>query len=133
MVIIAYLTQNEFEQLGFDDVENFEKLEKRAEVAINLFLGNFYSAVDFERDYEPRKQAVKLATAYQVAYLDASGIMTADDKQSVSSVSLGRTSVSYKNSSKTSLESARYNLSLDALNALKGAGFGYRGVGYDRH
>lgn len=133
MVIIAYLTQNEFEQLGFDDVENFEKLEKRAEVAINLFLGNFYSTVDFERDYEPRKQAVKLATAYQVAYLDASGIMTADDKQSVSSVSLGRTSVSYKNSSRTSLESARYNLSLDALNALKGAGFGYRGVGYDRY
>ena len=102
-------------------------------MAINLFLVNFYSTVDFERDYEPRKQAVKLAAAYQVAYLDASGIMTADDKQSVSSVSLGRTSVSYKDSSKTSLESARYNLSLDALNALKGAGFGYRGVGYDRY
>lgn len=133
MVIIAYLTQNEFEKLGFDDVENFEKLSKRAETAINLFLGDFYNSVDFETDYEPRKQAVKLATAYQVAYLDASGIMTADDKQSVSSVSLGRTSVSYKDSSKISLESARYNLSLDALNVLKGAGFGYRGVGYDRH
>ncbi|HFW7124718.1 TPA: hypothetical protein ACIDBC_000138 [Streptococcus pyogenes] len=133
VVIIAYLTQNEFEKLGFDDVENFEKLSKRAETAINLFLGDFYNSVDFETDYEPRKQAVKLATAYQVAYLDASGIMTADDKQSVSSVSLGRTSVSYKDSSKISLESARYNLSLDALNVLKGAGFGYRGVGYDRH
>lgn len=133
MVIIAYLTQNEFEKLGFDDVENFEKLSKRAETAINLFLGDFYNSVDFETDYEPRKQAVKLATAYQMAYLDASGIMTADDKQSVSSVSLGRTSVSYKDSSKISLESARYNLSLDALNALNGAGFGYRGVGYDRY
>ena len=133
MVIIAYLTQNEFEKLGFDDVKNFEKLSKRAETAINLFLGDFYNSVDFETDYEPRKQAVKLATAYQVAYLDASGIMTADDKQSVSSVSLGRTSVSYKDSSKISLESARYNLSLDALNALNGAGFGYRGVGYDRY
>ena len=133
VVIIAYLTQNEFEQLGFDDVENFEKLEKRAEVAINLFLGNFYNAVDFERDYEPRKQAVKLATAYQVAYLDASGITTADDKQSVSTVVLGRTHITYKNSSSQPLESARYNLSLDALNTLKSAGFGFRGVGYDRH
>lgn len=133
MVTIAYLTKNEFEKLGFDGVGDFENLSNRAEIAINLFLNNFYSFVDFESDFEPRKQAVKLATAYQVAYLDASGIMTADDKQSVSSVSLGRTSVSYKDSSKTSLESARYNLSLDALNVLKGAGFGYRGVGYDRY
>ena len=133
VVTIAYLTEKEFEQLGFDDVENFEKLEKRAEVAINLFLNGFYDFVDFDKEIEHRKQAVKLATAFQVAYLDASGIMTADDKQSVASVSLGRTSVSYRDTSQTSLESARYNLSLDALNALKGAGFGYRGVGYDRH
>ena len=133
MVTIAYLTEKEFEQLGFDDVENFEKLEKRAEVAINLFLNGFYDFVDFDKEIEHRKQAVKLATAFQVAYLDASGIMTADDKQSVASVSLGRTSVSYRDTSQTSLESARYNLSLDALNALKGAGFGFRGVGYDRH
>lgn len=133
MVTIAYLTKNEFEKLGFDDVGDFENLSKRAEIAINLFLNNFYSFVDFEKEIEHRKQAVKLATAFQVAYLDASGITTADDKQSVSTVILGRTHVTYKNSSIQSLESARYNLSLDALNVLKSAGFGYRGVGYDRH
>ena len=130
MVIIAYLTQDKFKELGFDEVEDFEKLLKRAEVSINLFLNGFY---DFEKEIDHRKQAVKLATAFQVAYLDASGIMTADDKQSVASVSLGRTSVSYRDTSKTSLESSMYNLSLDALNVLKRAGFGYRGVGYDRH
>ncbi|MDD7356640.1 MAG: hypothetical protein SPD91_04660 [Streptococcus hyointestinalis] len=133
VVIIAYLTQDEFKELGFDEVEGFEKLVKRAEVSVNLFLNGFYDFIDFEKEIEHRKQAVKMATAFQVAYLDASGIMTADDKQSVASVSLGRTSVSYRDTSQTSLESARYNLSLDALNALKGAGFGYRGVGYDRH
>lgn len=133
MVTIAYLTQDEFKELGFDEVEGFDKLLKRAEVSINLFLNGFYDFVDFEKEIEHRKQAVKLAVAFQVAYLDASGIMTADDKQSVASVSLGRTSVSYRDTSQTSLESARYNLSLDALNALKGAGFGFRGVGYDRH
>lgn len=133
MVIIAYLTQDEFKEFGFDEVEGFEKLLKRAEVSINLFLNGFYDFIDFEKEIDHRKQAVKLATAFQVAYLDASGIMTADDKQSVASVSLGRTSVSYKDTSQTALESSRYNLSLDALNALKGAGFGYRGVGYDRH
>lgn len=133
MVTIAYLTQDEFIKLGFDEVDDFEKLLKRAEVSINLFLNGFYDFVDFAKEIEHRKQAVKLATAFQVAYLDTSGIMTADDKQSVASVSLGRTTVSYKSTSQGSLESSRYNLSLDALNVLKGVGFGYRGVGYDRY
>lgn len=133
MVTIAYLTKDEFKNFGFDEVSDFEKLLKRAEVSINLFLNGFYDFVDFEKEIEHRKQAVKLAVAFQVVYLDTSGILTADDKQSVASVSLGRTSVSYKDTTKTSLESARYNLSIDALNALKGAGFGFRGVGYDRH
>ena len=132
MVTIAYLTQDEFNDLGFDEVEEFEKLLQRAEIAINLFLDNFYSFVDFEKEIEHRKQAVKLATAFQVAYLDASGITTADDKRSVSAVILGRTHVSYHNGTGRPFESDRYNLSLDALNVLKAAGFGYRGVGYDR-
>lgn len=133
VVKIAYLTENEFEKLGFDEVENFEKLRARAELAINMFIRNLYDFVDFEKELEYRKKAVKLATAFQIAYLDSSGIMTADEKQSVSSVSLGRTSISYKNTSKASAEGSRYNLSLDALNALKGAGYGYRGVCYDRY
>lgn len=133
VVKIAYLTENEFEKLGFDEVENFEKLRARAELAINMFIRNLYDFVDFEKELEYRKRAVKLATAFQIAYLDSSGIMTADEKQSVSSVSLGRTSISYKNTSKASTEGSRYNLSLDALNALKGAGYGYRGVCYDRY
>lgn len=133
VVKIAYLTENEFEKLGFDEVENFEKLRARAELAINMFIRNLYDFVDFEKELEYRKKAVKLATAFQIAYLDSSGIMTADEKQSVSSVSLGRTSISYKSTSKSSTEGSRYNLSLDALNALKGAGYGYRGVCYDRY
>lgn len=133
MVIIAYLTKEEFTELGFDEVEGFEKLLKRAEVAINLFIGGIYDYVDFGKEIGARKKAVKLATAFQVAYLDASGIMTADDKQSAKHISLGRTTVIYNETSKASLESDRYNLSLDAINALKGAGFGYRGVGYDRY
>lgn len=133
VVKIAYLTENEFEKLGFDEVENFEKLRARAELAINMFIRNLYDFVDFEKELEYQKKAVKLATAFQIAYLDSSGIMTADEKQSVSSVSLGRTSISYKSTSKVSTEGSRYNLSLDALNALKGAGYGYRGVCYDRY
>lgn len=132
VITIAYLTQDEFKKLGFDEVNDFKKLLMRAEVAINLFLDGFYGVKDFETDFEARKKAVRLATAYQVAYLDASGIATADDKQAVSTVILGRTHVSYHNGTSRPFESDRYNLSLDALNILKSAGFGYRGVGYDR-
>ena len=132
VVTIAYLTQDEFNDLGFDEVDDFEKLLTKAEVAISLFLSGFYDTRNFETDFETRKKAVKLATAYQVAYLDASGIATADDKQAVSTVILGRTHVSYHNGSGRPFESDRYNLSLDALNILKSAGFGFRGVGYDR-
>lgn len=130
---MTYLTREEFIGLGFDSVNHFDQLLQRAEIAINLFLNGFYVHVDFENDFEPRKKAVKLATAFQVAYLDASGITTAEDKQAVSTVTLGRTHVSYQNTSKQSHEGARYNLSLDAVSVLKSAGFGYRGVGYDRY
>lgn len=129
---MTYLTKEEFSNLGFDDVENFEKLEARAAMAVDLYIKNFYDFTDFATDFEPRKQAVKKAVAYQIAYLDSSGVMTAEDKSSLSSVTIGRTSVSYKNGATVSQRGKQYNLSLDALNWLELAGFGYKAVSYDR-
>ena len=130
---MTYLSQDEFARLGFDKVENFEKLAKRAEIAINLYTQGFYQkGIDFEKEIKYRKDAVKLAMAFQIAYLDASGIMTADDKQLAGNVSIGRTSISYKNGQK-STGGEQYNLCLDAENALKQAGFSLIvGVDYDR-
>lgn len=129
---MTYLTKEEFLKLGFDDVENFDKLEARAAMAVDLYIKNFYDFTDFATDFEPRKQAVKKAVAYQIAYLDSSGIMTAEDKSSLASMTVGRTHVSYQNGSKSSHDGKRYNLSLDALNWLTLAGFGFKAVGYDR-
>lgn len=129
---MTYLTKEEFLKLGFEDVENFEKLEARAAMAIDLYIKNFYDFTDFATDFEPRKQAVKKAVAYQIAYLDSSGVMTAEDKTSLASMTVGRTHVSYQNGSKSSHDGKRFNLSLDALNWLMLAGFGYKAVGYDR-
>ena len=90
----------------------------------------------FDTDIEARKKAVKRATAFQIAYLDSSGIMTAEDRQSIASMSVGRTSVSYRAGSQNgsgSLSLAeRYNLSRDAENWLRMAGFGFARVDYDR-
>lgn len=129
---MTYLTETEFLKLGFDDVEGFEKLSARASMIIDLYIKNFYDFTDFETDFEPRRQAVKKAVAYQIAYLDSSGVMTAEDKTSLASMTVGRTHVSYQNGSKSSNGGQKYNLSLDALNWLTLAGFCCKAVGYDR-
>lgn len=129
---MTYLTETEFLKLGFEDVEDFETLAARARLIVDLYIKNFYDFTDFETDFEPRKQAVKKAVAYQIAYLDSSGVLTAEDKTSLASMTVGRTHVSYQNGSKSSNGGQRYNLSLDALNWLTLAGFGCKAVGYDR-
>ncbi|HEL9591034.1 TPA: hypothetical protein U0J84_001678 [Streptococcus suis] len=131
---MPYLTKDEFvKDLGFDDVTDFDKLAKRAEVAINLYTQGIYQKhIDFDKEVEYRKSAVKLAMAFQIAYLDSSGIMTADEKQAISSVSIGRTKIDYGSQHRISA-GQQFNLCLDAENALKQAGFSLIvGVDYDR-
>ncbi|BCK44620.1 hypothetical protein DAT300_01590 [Streptococcus suis] len=131
---MPYLTKDEFvKDLGFDDVTNFDNLAKRAEVAINLYTQGIYQKhIDFDKEVEYRKSAVKLAMAFQIAYLDSSGIMTADEKQAMSSVSIGRTKIDYGSQHRISA-GKQFNLCLDAENALKQAGFSLIvGVDYDR-
>lgn len=130
---MSYLTQEEFVDLGFDAVSDFETLYKRAKIAIDLYTQGIYQRyINFDNEIDHRKQAVKLAMAFQIAYLDVSGITTADDKQAMTSVSIGRTSISYRKSQNVSA-GQRYNLSLDAENVLRQAGFSLiTAVDYDR-
>ncbi|GGE26308.1 hypothetical protein [Streptococcus himalayensis] len=129
---MTYLTQDEFVEMGFDEVTDFDKLGKRAKIAIDLYTNGFYNEVKFEEDIDYRKKAVKLAMAFQIAYLDVSGVMTADDKQSMTSLSIGRTKIDYGRSYQ-GVAGQLFNLSLDAENALKQAGFSLIvGVDYDR-
>ena len=133
---MAYLTKEEFDKLGFEVEGDFDKLLKRAELAIDAYIRDFYSLNSFDNDNKARKKSVKRATAYQVAYLDSSGIMTAEDKQSIASMSVGRTSISYRSGSQNGSGSLylgeRYNLSRDAENWLRMVGFGSARVDYDR-
>ena len=132
---MAYLTHEEYRELGFESTCEFDELLKRAELAIDLFIRHFYEFHDFYKYHKIRKKAVKIAVAYQIQYLDSTGILTAEDKQTISSTTLGRTSVSYgsNNGSRASETASGYNLSLDAFNTLKSAGFLYSGVDYGRY
>ncbi|MGT2866609.1 hypothetical protein [Streptococcus fryi] len=129
---MTYLTETEFSELGFDEVSDFSKLCQRAKIVIDLYTQGIYQkGLDFETDYDYRKRSVKLAMAFQIAYFDVSGILSADDKQALSSVSIGRTKIDYRHPPKGA--SQQFNISIDAENALKSAGFSLIvGVDYDR-
>ena len=132
---MAYLTAEEFVKFKIGETPaNFESLEHTARVSVDLYTRNLYHFVKLENEPEHIRQAVKLAMAYQIRYLEASGIMSADDKQALESVQIGRTSLKYSGTSKQAQLAGQFNLSLDALNQLNAAGFGYIGaVDYDRH
>lgn len=127
-----YLTLEEFKDLGFSEIKDFSDLRQRAEMAIDLFTNYFYQNNNLEDDIPPRKKAVKLAIANQIRYLNESGILTAEDKVTFNSVSIGRTTFDYGNENNANQEASKFNLSLDTMNLLKSVGFGYRGVCYDR-
>lgn len=128
---MTYLTSNEYERLGFDEIDNFEQLEERASSVIDLYTDYFYSNVEFESDIPIRKNAVKQAVAYQINYMDSSGITTAEDKASLNSLSIGRTTINYSNNTTNAIKDS-LNLSQDALNLLNSVGFGYKKAIYDR-
>ena len=129
-----YITLEDYKELGFAEVDDFSDLRQRAEMAVDLYTNYFYQNNNLEDDFPPRKHAVKLAIANQIRYLNDTGILTAEDKHSLGSVSIGRTTINYGDggSSPAKFEASKYNLALDTMNLLKSVGFGYRGVCYDR-
>lgn len=128
---MSYLTSNEYERLGFDEIDNFEQLAERASSIIDLYTDYFYSNVEFESDNPIRKNAVKQAIAYQINYMDTSGITTAEDKASLNSLSIGRTTINYSNNTANAIKD-NFNLSQDTINLLNSVGFGYKKAIYDR-
>lgn len=131
---MSYLTLEEYKELGFAEIEEFSELKVKAEMAVDLYTNYFYQNNNLEDDFPLRKKAVKLAIANQIRYLNETGILTAEDKHSLGSLSIGRTTVNYGGSgtSPAKIEASKYNLALDTMNLLKSVGFGYRGVCYDR-
>lgn len=131
---MSYLTLEEYKKLGFAETEEFSELKLKAEMAVDLYTNYFYQNNNLEDDFPPRKKAVKLAIANQIRYLNETGILTAEDKHSLGSLSIGRTTINYSGSgsSPAKIEASKYNLALDTMNLLKSVGFGYRGVCYDR-
>lgn len=127
-----YLTEEEYQKMGYEPLGHYHRLYKRVQTMIDLYTNHYYSFHDFDSDFDLRKQAIKAAIAMQIAYMDETGIETAEDKQHLANISIGRTSINYGGTDKKGMKATPYGLTLDAINILNSVGFGYRGVAYDR-
>lgn len=127
---MLYLTYEEYNDLGFTEVEEieFDKLVNRAGDAIDSVTRNFYAFNDLEDDAKFRRDQFKKAVAAQVEYFYDMGATNSHGLNEPSTVSIGRTSMS--TGSKSSQTTPQNSLiSNDIFMYLKDTGLLYRGIG----
>lgn len=123
----GYLSLKEYKRLVDRDTEltekDFRKLLRKASALLDIQTRRFYQRNDLESDIPMRRDAFKLAVAYQIEYMHEAEATTTFGMQEPDSWSIGRMSVSKgKGSKEVSL------LSGDAMLQLSGTGLLYRGV-----
>lgn len=125
-----YLTYEEYNDLGFAEVEKteFDKLVKRAGDAIDGVTRNFYLFNDLEDDVPFRRDKFKKAVAAQVEYFHDMRATNTHGMNEPSTVTIGRTSMSA--GSRNSQSAPQNNLvSKDVYMYLADTGLLYRGLG----
>ena len=125
---MAYLTFTEWEGIGLSDIaeELFQKLEKRAEIALDNETIYFYQHHDLDADNAARQLAFKRAMALTIEQMDKTGITSEVDKITMSSLSIGQTSFSLGNKDQTSFSI----VPLEAIHLLSSVGLNYKAVRY---
>ncbi len=126
-----YITYDEYKLLGeyptITELE-FEKYEKKASVVLDALTRHFYRNRSLNSDVAFRKDAFKMAMVEQVDYMKTNGTTKIGELgDELSSVTMGRTSVSYDSNSNSGTGNTEY--SEDVLMFLSGTGLLYRGLG----
>ena len=127
---MAYLTYDEYIQLGFAEIEEteFDRLLPKASDVINSVTRDFYVFNDIDDDVEFRRKRFKKAIAAQIEYFHDMGATSSHVLNEPSTVTIGRTTVSrgYRG---TSQDETQFSIvSPDVLMYLSGTGLLYRGV-----
>lgn len=127
-----YLSKEEYVALNLGTApDNYDQLERRAEIELNRVTRSFYMKTDLTTDVKWRREPFKLAMAFQINHMHTSKLTTAQavsDKPVSVSQSVGGTSIN-KSFTKPTTDEATV-LSLDAKQALYGTGLLYSGVSY---
>jgi hypothetical protein len=123
---MSYLTYEEYERIIGEEIEEkeFAQLLRKASVVLDVHTNRFYQRNDLENDVRMRKEAFKVAIAYQIEYMLEAGATTTFGIRTPKSWSVGRMNVS----TDSSLSDSADLLSADALKVLSGTGLLYRGV-----
>lgn len=127
----GYLSLREYKRLVDKDTEltekDFRKLLRKASALLDVQTRRFYQRNDLESDIPIRRNAFKLAVAYQIEYMYEADATTTFGMQEPDSWSIGRMSIS-KNKGGSSSTNETPLLSGDAMMQLSGTGLLYRGV-----
>ncbi|AUJ85468.1 hypothetical protein [Enterococcus sp. CR-Ec1] len=126
----GYLSLKEYKRLVDKEPEltekDFRKLLRRASALLDIQTRRFYQRNDLESDIPMRRNAFKLAVAYQIEYMHEADATTSFGMQEPDSWSINRMSVS--SSKGSALKEETPLLSGDAMMQLSGTGLLYRGV-----
>lgn len=126
----GYLSLKEYKRLVDKETEltekDFRKLLRRASALLDIQTRRFYQRNDLESDIPMRRNAFKLAVAYQIEYMHEADATTSFGMQEPDSWSINRMSVSSSKGSASKEETPL--LSGDAMMQLSGTGLLYRGV-----
>src|SRR5690606_18301046 len=131
---MAYLTYQEYIDLGFPEIEEseFNKLLPRASDVIDSVTRSFYKFNDMDSDVPFRREQFKKAVAAQIQYFYDIGGTSSHELEVAETVTIGRTTVSSTRSSSSNETKKSSTISDDALMYLRDAGFLYSGVGVKR-
>lgn len=126
---MPYLTYNEYQELGFADIEQseFDRLLKKASDAVDGVTRSFYKFNDMEKDVPWRQEQFKKAVAAQIEYFHEMGATNSHGLNEPSSVTIGRTTMNNGNSSNT--DSRNDLVCKDVYFYLKETGLLYKGLG----
>lgn len=127
---MPYLTYEEYNQLGFVDMEEaeFNKLLPKASDVLDSVTRFFYRENDLESDVPIRKEQFKKAVAAQIEYFYEMGAANSHGLNEPSTVTIGRTTLTA--GSRNSQASPQNDLiSKDVYFYLKETGLLYKGLG----
>lgn len=127
-----YLTLDEYKQLVDEDTQltpkEFKKLLRKASALFDVHTRRFYQRNELTSDLPMRRDAFKLAIAYQIEYMEEVEATTTYGMQEPDSWSIGRMSVTTSARSASGQTKEASILCHDSIVALSGTGLLYRGV-----
>lgn len=125
---MAYLTYDEYKNLGFADIDQteFDKLLKKAEDVLDSVTRSFYRFHDLETDIPFRRDKFKKALACQIEYFHDIGATSTHEINDPLTVQIGRTQIS---TGEANQKKTNTIVAPDVYLYLSDTGLLYRGIG----